>query len=218
MNAQPAPIRILVVDDHPVVRKGLIAMLETEPDLQIVGEGRDGEEAVAQALALQPDVILMDLVMPRLDGLQAIEQIKSRQPGAQILVLTSFTTADKVMPALQAGATGYMLKESEPAELVNAIHTVQRGESYLHPSLTRQLLSRLAPTQKGALEEELTERELDVARCVARGLSNAEIAQELVVSEATVHTHINKILTKLHLSNRTQIALYALRRGLVQLD
>jgi len=218
MNAQPAPIRILVVDDHPVVRKGLIAMLETEPDLQIVGEGRDGEEAVAQALALQPDVILMDLVMPRLDGLQAIEQIKSRQPGAQILVLPSFTTADKVMPALQAGATGYMLKESEPAELVNAIHTVQRGESYLHPSLTRQLLSRLAPTQKGALEEELTERELDVARCVARGLSNAEIAQELVVSEATVHTHINKILTKLHLSNRTQIALYALRRGLVQLD
>lgn len=214
------PIRILVVDDHPVVRKGIIAMLETEAELQVIGECCNGEEAVQKARALKPDVILMDLVMPKLDGIEAIRQIKSTPNDVQILVLTSFTTTDKIFPSLNAGATGYMLKDSDPNELVKAIYQVHRGESYLHPVVTRKLLDQVTTplSDRKAPEEELTERELEVVRCIARGLGNAEIARQLVVSEATVHTHVNKILSKLHLNSRTQVALYALRKGLAMLD
>ena len=218
MNEQR--IRIMVVDDHAIVRKGIVAMLETEPDMQVVGECSNGEEAIQKSMALRPDVILMDLVMPRVDGVEAIKAIKHQTPDVNILVLTSFGTADKVFPSLNAGAIGYLLKDSDPNELVQAIHKVYQGEGWLHPAITRQVLTQITqPTIKTkAPEEDLTEREMEVLRFIARGFSNQEIAQKLVVSEATVHTHVSRILTKLNLNSRTQAALYALRKGLAPLD
>ncbi|TLN24102.1 response regulator transcription factor [bacterium] len=213
------PIRIAVVDDHMVVRKGIIAMLETEPDLQVVGEGSNGREAVELAVSLHPDVILMDLVMPEMDGIEATRQIKQRAPEVHVLVLTSFSSNDKVLPSLNAGAIGYLLKDSNTTDLVRAIHQVARGEGSLHPLVTRQLLKQLtSSSDSSAPVEELTEREAEVLKYIARGLSNHEIAEELVVSNATVNTHVSKILAKLNLTSRTQAALYALRKGLVSLD
>jgi two-component system, NarL family, response regulator LiaR len=213
-------IKIMVVDDHPVVRKGIVAMLDTEPDLKVVGECCNGEEAIQRVLTLKPDVILMDLVMPKVDGIEAIRGIKQIVPNARILVLTSFSAADKVFPSLNAGAMGYLLKDSDPAELVKAIHQIYTGQAYLNPQITRQVLTTFNQplTPRDVVEEELTDRETEVLKHVARGLSNAEIAQILVVSEATVHSHVSKILAKLHLSSRTQAALYALRRGMVSLE
>lgn len=213
-------IRILVVDDHAIVRKGIVAMLETEPDMEVVGECSNGEEAIQKAQAVRPDVILMDLVMPRVDGIEAIRSIKQLVSDVNILVLTSFGTADKVFPSLSAGAIGYLLKDSDPNELIQAIHKVFQGEGWLHPAITRQVLTQLnQPAVKAhAPEDDLTERETEVLRFIARGLSNQEIAQQLVVSEATVHTHVSRILTKLNLNSRTQAALYALRKGLASLD
>lgn len=213
------PIRIAVVDDHMVVRKGIIAMLETEPDLQVVGEGSNGREAVELAVSLHPDVILMDLVMPEMDGIEATRQIKQHAPEVHVLVLTSFSSNDKVLPSLNAGAIGYLLKDSNTTDLVRAIHQVARGEGSLHPLVTRQLLKQLtSSSDSSAPVEELTEREAEVLKYIARGLSNHEIAEQLVVSNATVNTHVSKILAKLNLTSRTQAALYALRKGLVSLD
>jgi NarL family two-component system response regulator LiaR len=213
------PIRIAVVDDHMVVRKGIIAMLETEADLQVVGEASNGREAVDLAVATQPDVILMDLVMPEMDGIEATRQIKQRAPKVQVLVLTSFSSNDKVLPSLNAGAIGYLLKDSNTTDLVRAIHQVARGEGSLHPLVTRQILKQITNVGDTTTPvEELTEREEEVLKYIARGLSNHEIAQQLVVSNATVNTHVSKILSKLNLSSRTQAALYALRKGLVSLD
>jgi two-component system, NarL family, response regulator LiaR len=218
-------IRIMVVDDHPVVRKGIVAMLETEPDLDVVGECSNGQEAIQQSLFLQPDVILMDLVMPRVDGIEAIRAIKQDQPDARILVLTSFGTADKIFPSLNAGASGYLLKDSDPNELLTAIHKVYSGEGWLHPAITRQVLAQLnqqAASQPAprahSPEDDLTEREVQVLRYIAQGFSNAEIARQMTVSEATVHTHVSKVLTKLNLNSRTQAALFALRKGIATLD
>ncbi|MCE1252698.1 MAG: response regulator transcription factor [Anaerolineae bacterium] len=213
-------IKIMVVDDHPVVRKGIVAMLETEPDLKVVGECANGAEAIERVQTLKPDVILMDLVMPKVDGIEAIKGIRQIVPNACILVLTSFSAADKVFPSLNAGAMGYLLKDSDPSELIKAIHQVYTGQAYLNPQITRQVLNMFSQPVIGheAVEEELTDREQEVLKHVARGLSNAEIAQILVVSEATVHSLVSKILAKLHLSSRTQAALYALRRGMVSLD
>ncbi len=213
------PIRIAVVDDHMVVRKGIIAMLETEPDLMVVGEGSNGREAVELAVNLHPDVVLMDLVMPEMDGIEATRQIKQRVPDVHVLVLTSFGSNDKVLPSLNAGAIGYLLKDSNTTDLVRAIHQVARGEGSLHPLVTRQLLKQLTSSSDvSAPVEELTEREAEVLKYIARGLSNHEIAEQLVVSNATINTHVSKILAKLNLASRTQAALYALRKGLVSLD
>jgi two-component system, NarL family, response regulator LiaR len=214
-------IRILVVDDHIVVRRGLIAMLETEPGMQIVGEAANGAEAVEQARKLVPDVVLMDLVMPVMDGIEATRQIKQEMPSINILVLTSFSTNDKVIPSLNAGAIGYLLKDSTPAELVRAIHQVAHGEGALPTEVTRQILAQLqtpvaSPDQP--TEEELTERETEVLKLMAHGYSNAEIAKLIVVSNATVYTHVSRILSKLNVSSRTQAALYALKKKLVTLD
>ncbi len=212
------PIRVLVVDDHLVVRKGIRALLATEPDIEVVGEARDGVEAVAEADRLHPDVVLMDLVMPQLDGIAAIEQILSSQPAARILVLTSFDADDKVFPAIRAGALGYTLKDFGPAELVRAIQRVAGGESSLHPTIARKVLHELAhPPQRPPTSDPLTEREVEVLRVVAHGESNQQIADELGISEATVRTHVSNILNKLHLASRTQAALYALREGLASL-
>jgi NarL family two-component system response regulator LiaR len=212
-------IKVLIVDDHAIVRKGIRALLATEPNIQIAGEAKDGREALAEVERLQPDVILMDLVMPEMDGIEAIRQITGHQPAARILVLTSFATDEKVFPAIKAGALGYLLKDSNPEELVQAIHQVYRGESSLHPTIARKLLQELSrPPQRPPTAEPLTEREMAVLRQIAHGLSNQEIADQLTISEATVRTHVSNILSKLHLASRTQAALYALREGLASLD
>ncbi|HSJ52699.1 MAG TPA: response regulator transcription factor [Anaerolineae bacterium] len=211
-------IRILIVDDHAIVRKGLRALLVTEPGLEVVAEAENGQQAIAEARRLCPDVVLMDLVMPGIDGLEATRRITAEQPGVRILVLTSFAADDKVFPALKAGALGYLLKDSGPEELVQAIQQVHRGESSLHPSIARRLLQELAgPGHQGAESGMLSPRELDVLRLVAQGWTNREIAEGLGIGEATVRTHVSSILSKLNLGSRTQAALYALREGLASL-
>jgi len=213
------PIRVLIVDDHLVVRTGIRALLALEPDIEVVGEARDGAAAVVEAGRLRPDVILMDLVMPQMDGIAAIEQIRASQPDARILVLTSFEADDKVFPAIRAGALGYTLKDFGPAELVRAIQRVHRGESSLHPAIARRVLQELAhPPQRPPTSDPLTEREVEVLRLVAHGDSNHEIAAALGIGEGTVRVHVSNILSKLHLASRTQAALYALREGLASLD
>ena len=211
-------IRVLVADDHLVVRKGIGALLATESDITVVGEALHGVEAVAEAARLQPDVILMDLVMPHMDGIAAIRHILASQPGARILVLTSFAADDKVLPAIKAGALGYILKDTGPFDLVNAIRQVYRGEPSLHPTIARKVLHELAqPPERPPTAEPLTEREVEVLRLVAQGESNQHIAVALGISEATVRKHVSSVLSKLHLASRTQAALYALREGLIAL-
>jgi NarL family two-component system response regulator LiaR len=209
------PIRVLVVDDHLIVRKGVCALLATEPDIEVVGEAGDGQEAAAKAESLHPDVIVMDLVMPNMDGIQATRHILARQPDRRILVLTSFAEDDKVFPAIKAGARGYLLKDSGPDDLVRAIRQVYEGESSLHPAIARKVLAELShPSSEPPTADPLTAREAEVLRLVAQGLNNRDIAAQLVISEATVRTHVSNILSKLHLASRTQAALYALREGL----
>jgi NarL family two-component system response regulator LiaR len=212
-------IHILVVDDHPIVREGLRGLISGKPDMDLAGEARDGQEAVLQARALQPDVILMDLVMPGKSGLQAIQEIMGENPEARILVLTSFGEDDQVLSAVKAGALGYLLKDSSPKELLEAIRCVYRGESSLHPAVARKLMLGYRQDRKAETGTvALTEREVETLKLVARGLSNQEIAQQLHISEGTVRFHVTNILGKLELENRTQAALYALREGLVSLE
>lgn len=212
-------IRVLIADDHAIVRKGIRALLATEPGIDVVGEAGDGLEAVAQAERVRPDVILMDMVMPRMDGVEAIQRITAQRPGARILVLTSFAADDKVFPAIKAGALGYLLKDSGPEELIQAIHQVHQGQPSLHPVIARRLLDELSqPARRKPTTEPLTGREVEVLRLVARGASNRQIAEQMVISDATVRTHVSNILGKLHLASRTEAALYALREGLASLD
>jgi NarL family two-component system response regulator LiaR len=212
-------IRVLIADDHAVVREGLHALIGTEPGMAVVGEAADGIEAVDQARALAPDVILMDLMMPRLDGIGAIEAIKAERADARILVLTSFAEDEKVFGAIKAGALGYLLKEAAPPELLQAIRDVAAGEAALHPAIARKVIRELArPPDLPPTEEPLTDREVEVLALVAKGLANQEIADTLIISERTVRTHVSNILDKLHLANRTQAALYALREGIATLD
>ena len=214
-----AGIRVLIVDDHAIVRKGISALLATEPDIQVVGEARDGREAIAETRRLEPDVVLMDLVMPVVSGVDATRHIVVHQPAVRVLVLTSFTGVDKVFPAIKSGALGYLLKDSGPEELVRAIRQVHSGNSSLHPAIARKLLQELCePSAQLTAEDPLTEREREVLQLVAQGRQNPAIAEQLVISEATVRTHVSHILGKLGLSSRTQAALYALRRGLASLE
>jgi NarL family two-component system response regulator LiaR len=214
-----ASIRVLIADDHAILRKGIRALLGTEPDIEVVGEAGDGLETVAQARALRPDVILMDLVMPNMDGIEATRLIAAECPEVRILVLTSFAADDKVFPAIKAGALGYLLKDSGPVELVQAIHQVHRGQPSLEPAIALKMLQELShPSEQPPTPDPLSGREMEVLRLLAQGKSNREIAEQLVITELTVRTHVSNILGKLHLASRTQAALYALKEGLASLD
>ncbi len=212
-------IRLLIADDHPIVRKGLRALMEDQPDIQVVGEASDGNDAVERAKQDQPDVILLDLMMPGKDGLTAIGEIKRERPEARILVLTSYFEDEQVFPAIKAGALGYLLKDSSPQELLQAIRDIARGQSALHPAIALKVIRELNhPSDLPPTTDPLTARELEVLTLLGQGMSNADIARRLTISERTVGTHISNILGKLHLASRTQAALYALKQGLARLD
>ena len=210
---------MLIADDHAVVRQGLRTFLQLQEDIEVVGEASDGAEAVRLAGELVPDVVLMDLVMPSKDGIEATRAIKALSPTTQVLVLTSFTDDDKVFAAVRAGAAGYLLKDVQPADLGGAIRTVHRGEALLHPAVAGKLMREFAEGKQTAADPSaLTEREMDVLRLIAKGMSNREIALDLGIAEKTVKTHVSSILQKLHLADRTQAALYAVRKHLVDLE
>ena len=213
------PIRVLVVDDHPIVIGGTRALLEEVDDIEVVGEAYNGAMAIEENKKLNPDVILMDLIMPEMDGIEAIGLITEEQPEAKILVLTSFITDDKVFPAIKAGAMGFLLKDSEPKELIEAIRNVYKGEPTLHPNIARKVLQELgrANTEK-TIPDPLTDRETEVLKLLAKGHDNQQIAEELFIAEVTVRTHVSRILRKLQLANRVQATLYALKKGLTSLD
>ena len=218
-SSAESSVRVLIVDDHAIVRKGIRALLSEASGFEVVGEADNGQSAVLVAEETQPDVILMDLLMPGMDGIEATRQITRRHPKARILVLTSFAADNKVFPAIKAGATGYLLKDSTPDELVRAIRQVHRGEPSLHPTIARKLLQEIArPAELQPAPEALTDREMTVLRLIAQGLSNQEIADRISVSESTVRAHVSRILGKLHLASRTQAALYAVREGLADTD
>ncbi len=206
-------IRLLIVDDHAIVRQGLRAIIRVTPDLDLVGEAESGQAAVELATTLHPDVVLMDLVMPELDGVTAIGLIKRARPEVRIIALTTFAEAELVLGAVQAGADGYLLKDVDVQELARAIRTVHGGQPYLHPEATRQLLQ--ATARPDPSPERLTNREQEVLAHLARGLTNRQIADALTISEKTVSVHISNVLSKLGLASRTQAALYAARIGLI---
>ncbi|MGD9375426.1 MAG: response regulator transcription factor [Anaerolineae bacterium] len=212
-------IRVLVVDDQVIVREGISLLLSQVEGIEVVGEAGDGQQAIAQAEALNPDVILMDLVMPGMDGIEATRQITAACKDARVLVLTSYAGDDKVIPAIEAGAQGFLLKDSSPADLLRAIRHIHEGRSSLDPAIASQVLLEIKqPAQPPPPPDPLTERELEVLRLVATGLSNTEIAGQLVITEATVRSHVSNILGKLHLSNRVQATLYALQEGIISLE
>ena len=211
-----AEIRVLIADDHAVVRQGLRTFLELQDDIEVVADVADGEAALLAAQEHEPDVVLMDLVMPGIGGVEAIRGLREARPEARVLVLTSFLDDEKLFPAVRAGAAGYLLKDVEPAELVRAIRTVDDGEALLHPAVAARLMAEFAEAERPAAEEALTAREREVLQLIARGLPNKLIARDLEIAEKTVKTHVSSILSKLGLTDRTQAALYAVRHGMVE--
>jgi two-component system, NarL family, response regulator LiaR len=209
-------IRVLIADDHAVVRQGLRTFLELQEDVEVVADVADGEAALAAAGQYDPDVVLMDLVMPGMGGVEAIRRLREARPAARVLVLTSFLDDEKLFPAVRAGAAGYLLKDVEPEELVRAIRTVADGEALLHPAVAARLMEEVSEAPRPAAEEALTARERDVLELIARGMPNKLIARELGIAEKTVKTHVSSILGKLGLTDRTQAALYAVRSGLLR--
>lgn len=210
-------IRLLLADDHKIVRRGLQVFLGTQPDLELVGEAATGEETIAMASALLPDIVLMDLNMPLVSGIEATRRIKLLHPQIKIIVLTSFSDQDHALPAIRAGARGYLLKDIEPDELVRAIKRVHGGQVELHPAIAGQLMDQLSEPVSDREQRklsELTKRELEVLRLIAAGMSNRDIAGALHVTEKTVKTHVSHVLDKLQFTDRTQAAIYAVRQGL----
>jgi NarL family two-component system response regulator LiaR len=219
-------IAIILVDDHSVVREGLRAYLSTEPDIDVAGEASHGREAVALAAQVVPDVALVDLVMPDpspgpggpMDGITAIRELKKVSPHTQVIVLTSYAEDEKVFPAVRAGALSYLLKDVSAEDLAKAIRAAARGEATLHPQVAARLISEVGGRKSEPGVDALTEREMEVLALIARGMSNREIAEALVIAEKTVKSHVSNILSKLHLADRTQAAIYALRQRIVPLD
>ena len=216
-------IKLLIVDDHAVVRKGLRGFLELTEEFNFVGEGTNGLEAVTLAQELQPDVVLMDLIMPEMDGIEATRRIKLANPDTKILILSSFGDENNVLPAIQAGALGYILKDIDPEELADAIRKTAQGKTQLDPGIANLLISHMQNDSKNDEHinqkiSELTSRELEVLVQIGRGLSNKEIATELSISQMTVKTHVSNILSKLNLADRTQAAIFSIRQGLVPED
>jgi NarL family two-component system response regulator LiaR len=212
-------ITVFHADDHALVRGGVRGLLLTEADMELVGEASNGVEAVEKVLALQPDVILLDLHMPGKGGVEAIGEIRGVFPKARIIVLSSFAADEDVFPAIKAGAMGYLLKDSSPDELLRAIRDVYNGQLSLDSAVAQKVMQELRqPARHPLTEDPLTQREVEILKLVAAGLTNQEIADQLVVSERTVRAHVSNILAKLHLANRTQAALYALREGITSLD
>jgi len=219
MMDQTEIIKVLIVDDHQMVRQGLRKFLDLHEDIVVIGEAEDGKRAVEMARLLQPDVILMDLVLPQMDGITATEQIRALGLPIKVIALTSFSEDDKVFPAIQAGAASYLLKDVTPDDLVDAVRAVHHGEARLHPDIARKLMQQVSQMRASSRESsinELTARERDVIRQVALGRDNREIAQELFISEKTVKTHISNLLGKLNLEHRTQLALYAIKNKLIE--
>jgi NarL family two-component system response regulator LiaR len=211
-------ITVMLVDDHRVVRQGVRAFLETQPDMIVVAEAESGEKAVLLASEHAPDVVLMDLIMPGMDGVEATRQLKNVSPRTQIVVLTSYHEDEHIFPAIRAGALSYILKDLGPEDLADAVRKAAVGEATLHPRVAARVVRELHGTPRDAINPftELSERELEVLRLVADGLSNATIAEKLVISEKTVKSHVSNILSKLHLADRTQAAVYAWRQGIVR--
>lgn len=207
-------IRVLIADDHEIVRQGLTTFLELQEDIEVVGQAADGEAAARMAERLTPDVVLMDLVMPVLDGIGAIARIRASAPSSHVIVLTSFADDEKIFAAIRAGAAGYLLKDVSPQDLATAIRMVQGGEPILAPGVARRLMDEVGRQPEPA--NHLTEREIEVLKLIANGRSNKEIAGDLTLSEKTVKTHVSNILKKLHVADRTQAALYAVRQHLVE--
>ncbi len=212
------PISILIVDDHEVVRKGVRAYLDTLPEFEVVGEAASGEEAIHLVKDFIPDIVLMDLIMPGLDGVETTRRIKTLSPRTQVVVLTSYHEDGHIFPALKAGAISYILKDMKMDKLVEALHRAAQGEVTLHPRVATRVLQNIRGegAEEAQLFTELTERELDVLKLIANGLTNTQIAEKLVISENTVKGHVSNILSKLHLADRTQVAVYAWQRGIVQ--
>lgn len=209
-------IRLIIVDDYPVVLSGLTAMFKNHPEIEVVGVANTGKSAVEQALALRPAVVLMNVSMPEMDGIEATKIIKRNLPQTNVIIFSGLSSNDKVMPALNAGASGYILKDASETELVQAIQSVARGEAWLNSSLMGHVLKQInASEEQEGLIERLTNREMDVLKYMARGYSNQEIARLMVVSTATVHSHVSRILSKLEVSSRTQAVIYAMRAGVV---
>src|SRR5579859_3854246 len=214
----PDTIRILIVDDHPVVREGISAMLAREPDLQVVGEARDGIDAIDKARQLHPDVVLMDLQMPRLDGAEAIRRIRSDDPSINFIVLTTFDSDEFIFKGIEAGARGYLLKDAPRDDLFRAVRAVYRGESLIQPAVATKLLNRFAElSRRGPAEDTLSAREIEVLQLMSRRAPNKEIARRLFISESTVKTHVTNIFQKLGANDRTEAVTLALQRGLIQL-
>lgn len=211
-------IKILIADDHHIVRRGLVFFLKTQKEIEVIGEAKNGQEAVEMTKALNPDLVLMDLDMPVMDGIEATKQIKAVLPEMKIMILTSFSDQDHVIPAIEAGASGYQLKDIEPDELVRSIKRMLEGENQLHPKATTHLLNQLTNKNRDVKQpiDELTKRELDVLLEIAKGKSNKEIASALYITEKTVKTHVSNVLSKLNLQDRTQAALFAVRNGLIE--
>lgn len=217
MNDETQPITVLIVDDHELVREGVRTFLQRMGDIQVVGEASSGAEGVRLAADLAPDVALMDLVMPEMDGVEATRQLKRASPSTQVIVLTSFDDEEHILPAIRAGALSYILKQVGANELVDAVRKAARGEVVMSPQVAARVMRELrqGPGEKPAPDTDLSEREIEVLRLIAEGRQNAEIAETLVISEHTVKRHVSNILSKLHLADRTQAAVYAWREGMV---